>query len=369
MTKSYYSNIFDYDWEMFIQRQEQPPFLNSLWMQIEGPLSIQLIRGGFTKQLCLRYGDDNLWIRSTSDRAAMRKKIRRFLNTQSENVISKFFAKARMYSDDAANLIREIKKKPDSDILNHFDALIHRVNEILLYTTSVPYLFLDAIENVQPSAVKNYRSIQRKSEKLRARSFYREIKKHVLDRISTAVAKKFHTQKHLIESLTVSEMRQSILLNKLVVSPKLLAARETCAYWDFGDGKVVFSSDSRLMQKIKTKVFPSSVGSAHIKGTSAFSGIVTGVVRIVNLDSEMHKLQRGEILVASTTNPSLLPAMKRSGAIVTDEGGMACHAAIVARELKKPCVMGTKVATSLLRNGDLVEVDANNGIVKKLSTN
>ncbi len=58
--------------------------------------------------------------------------------------------------------------------------------------------------------------------------------------------------------------------------------------------------------------------------------------------------------------------MKTAGAIVTDQGGLTCHAAIVSRELKKPCVIGTKIATAALKDGDLVWVDATNGIVRKL---
>ena len=58
--------------------------------------------------------------------------------------------------------------------------------------------------------------------------------------------------------------------------------------------------------------------------------------------------------------------MRSSGAIVTDIGGLTCHAAIVAREMKKPCIVGTKIATQVLKDGDIVEVDASNGIVKKI---
>lgn len=64
------------------------------------------------------------------------------------------------------------------------------------------------------------------------------------------------------------------------------------------------------------------------------------------------------------TSPWYLPAMKKATAIVTDEGGITCHAAIVSRELKKPCIIGTKIATKVLKDGDLVEVDANKGIVR-----
>jgi pyruvate,water dikinase len=64
------------------------------------------------------------------------------------------------------------------------------------------------------------------------------------------------------------------------------------------------------------------------------------------------------------TVPDLVSAMKRAAAIVTDEGGVTCHAAIISRELKKPCIIGTKVATKVFKDGDLVEVDANKGIVR-----
>ncbi len=62
------------------------------------------------------------------------------------------------------------------------------------------------------------------------------------------------------------------------------------------------------------------------------------------------------------TDPDFLPAMKKASAIITDEGGITCHAAIVSRELKIPCIIGTRIATKVLKDGDLVEVDANKGI-------
>jgi phosphohistidine swiveling domain-containing protein len=104
----------------------------------------------------------------------------------------------------------------------------------------------------------------------------------------------------------------------------------------------------------------------EIKGQVAFSGRVTGLARIVKNEQQMTNLVVGEILLSPMTTPNFLPAMKKAGAIVTDEGGITCHAAIVARELKKPCIIGTKIATQVFKDGDLVEVDANKGIVKIL---
>ncbi|EKE15490.1 MAG: hypothetical protein ACD_11C00157G0001 [uncultured bacterium] len=76
------------------------------------------------------------------------------------------------------------------------------------------------------------------------------------------------------------------------------------------------------------------------------------------------RVQVGDILVASMTRPEFMPAMKKAAAIITDEGGITCHAAIVARELGIPAVIGTKIATKILKDGMLVEVRANHGLVK-----
>ena len=66
------------------------------------------------------------------------------------------------------------------------------------------------------------------------------------------------------------------------------------------------------------------------------------------------------------TTPDFVPAMKKASAFITDEGGITCHAVIIAREMKKPCIIGTKIATQILKDGDLVEVDADNGVVRIL---
>jgi len=108
------------------------------------------------------------------------------------------------------------------------------------------------------------------------------------------------------------------------------------------------------------------------RGLIAYPGKVQGKVRVIKTFHDLKKVGEGEILVAITTHPNFLPAMKKAAAFVTNEGGIACHAAIVARELKKPCIVGTKIATKVLKDGDLVEVDANKGvitIVKKIKEN
>jgi len=87
-------------------------------------------------------------------------------------------------------------------------------------------------------------------------------------------------------------------------------------------------------------------------------------VKIIKTKDDLLKFKKGDILVAEATVPDYVPAMRKAGAIITDLGGLTSHAAIVSRELGIPCIIGTKIATKVLKDGDFVEVDANKGIVK-----
>lgn len=101
----------------------------------------------------------------------------------------------------------------------------------------------------------------------------------------------------------------------------------------------------------------------ELKGMTAYGGRIKGIVSIIENENDFYKMEGGNILVASMTVPKFLPAMKKAMAMVTDEGGVLCHASIVARELKIPTVIGTKRATTILQDGDFVEVDASNAKV------
>lgn len=109
-----------------------------------------------------------------------------------------------------------------------------------------------------------------------------------------------------------------------------------------------------------------NIVSHEIKGQAAFLGKAQGNVKIISSSSDISKMKKGDVLVSKSTNPNLMPALKLAAAIITDEGGITCHAAIVSRELGIPCVIGTKVATKVLHDGDVVEVDAERGVVKVL---
>jgi pyruvate,water dikinase len=108
-----------------------------------------------------------------------------------------------------------------------------------------------------------------------------------------------------------------------------------------------------------------------IKGITACKGSGTGIAKgpakIVRNKFELGKIQKGDIMISVTTHPEYVPAMSRAAAIVTDEGGLTCHAAIVAREINTPCIVGSKVSTKAFKDGDMVEVDAIKGTIKKIA--
>ncbi len=113
----------------------------------------------------------------------------------------------------------------------------------------------------------------------------------------------------------------------------------------------------------KTEAATEESGKVLLRGLGAAPGVATGIVRSIASGRELDKVKQGDIMVTKMTMPDMVPGMKRAGAIVTDEGGMACHAAIVSRELGCPAVVGTKKATSLLKDGMEITVDGGKGIV------
>lgn len=106
---------------------------------------------------------------------------------------------------------------------------------------------------------------------------------------------------------------------------------------------------------------PTPRGRLLLEGQTASPGIATGIVNILKSAREITKVKSGDILVTDMTTPDFVPAMKKAVAIITNKGGQTSHAAIVSRELGVPCIVGTKNATTVLKQGRVVTVDATSG--------
>ena len=135
--------------------------------------------------------------------------------------------------------------------------------------------------------------------------------------------------------------------------------------WAIAEGKI-WIVQSRPITTLKAPLErpPKGKGEALLTGLGASPGRASGKVRILASPKEGARLERGEVLVAAMTSPDWMPTLRRASAIVTDSGGMTCHAAIVSRELGIPCVVGTHGATRSLEDGQVVTVDGTAGEVR-----
>lgn len=132
-----------------------------------------------------------------------------------------------------------------------------------------------------------------------------------------------------------------------------------------GEYQTYFGASAYTLLK---RLLPAPEQDGTVYGEIACVGEVTGVVKVVRSFSDAEHMQRGQILVASMTTPDLTVALEKAIGIITDEGGITCHAAIIAREYAVPCLVGTKIATQLLRDGMIVTLDCVNGCFKVAPT-
>jgi phosphohistidine swiveling domain-containing protein len=183
------------------------------------------------------------------------------------------------------------------------------------------------------------------------------------------IGRRLHVSVGQIQYLRLREIFNA--LNSGEVDTDLLNQRkvECIDYWYKKNGRsfcetLVGKKAKDFLKKIN---WQKTVAKRNkLTGTCAYPGKVSGTVKVINVPQQMSKMKPGDIMVAHNTNPNLVPAMKKAKALVSGAGGLTCHTAIVAREMQVPCVVGAENCDRILKDGDQVEVDATNGIIKKI---
>jgi phosphohistidine swiveling domain-containing protein len=190
---------------------------------------------------------------------------------------------------------------------------------------------------------------------------------YCLDLLATEAVKRIGVSHAQAQFMFPSEI-SSALSGGPADKTELDARMKECVFvTEGGVQRIVSGKEARLLSSAVDALEAKPGGmESELKGTCACPGRATGPVRRIEKAGDMAKMRKGDILVAHMTQPEIVVAMKKAGAIVTDMGGLTCHAAIVSRELGIPCVIGTKIATKVFKDGDLVEVDATKGIVRRL---
>ncbi|MBS3168672.1 hypothetical protein J4216_06095 [Candidatus Woesearchaeota archaeon] len=182
--------------------------------------------------------------------------------------------------------------------------------------------------------------------------------------------KKLSKYKEILYVISPKELFK--LKERNLTSIEINKIKERCKGYALINNKLVLEKDlNKNLEKNNQILIETKRESTNniINGSCAFPGKIKGKVKIVFELDQLKKVNKGDILVTPMTTPDYLLAMKKASAFVTDEGGITCHAAIVAREIGKPCIIGTKIATKILKDNDKVEVDADKGTIKILKKN
>lgn len=264
----------------------------------------------------------------------------------------------------------------------------HKVAISKLDGESDPFVVLKTLSEIYPKVLMQigfYNSIMRhiSNNKKIAASFGASVKligenkditadftynkiEPLLDRTVKKIGRKNGFNGDILKFLTLAELNKYIKQKRLSRKQidDLVARRKGYFYISLGNKDTIFVGKN-IVDRVDAQFSAKDIRKGNvISGISAYPGLVKG--RVYKTFHGLKLSKPGYVLVTNITKPSDAPYLKKFSAIVTDEGGILSHVAVISRELKIPCIMSTKIATKVLKNNTLVEVNANKGIVRIL---
>ena len=250
-----------------------------------------------------------------------------------------------------------IEKKEISD--KEFIEFVDIIHEYTGYYT-VPRLIIDSID----FSMHNIIFDDLKKARLFAEPVYSLIGQ-VINKFTQQISDKTSYGANFLSCMTIKELKNYLNFEKLPEKDVLEKRFEGC-WLVFDKTGCICIIDKEQISKLE-KIHIKSQDETLVSGDVAFrgdNGKVKSTARVVFDPLKVDNFNEGDVLITGMTRPDFLPLMKKAAAIVTDCGGLLCHAAIVARELGKPTIIGTKNATAVFKDGDIIEVDADKGIIR-----
>lgn len=183
--------------------------------------------------------------------------------------------------------------------------------------------------------------------------------------IFTAIAERLCLEPVLCSKFSERELWRALKSGSGKTLKKVLPER-LAAICTVTDAKGIHVFSGERAAKFYKKFSESASDAKEFRGKTVSLGMARGRARVLKNPADMGKVEKGDILVTTMTTPDYLPAMKKAAAIVTEEGGLTSHAAIISRELHIPCIVGVKGAIQVFKDGDVLEVDAERGVVSIL---
>jgi phosphohistidine swiveling domain-containing protein len=266
---------------------------------------------------------------------------------------------AEKWSDevrDKTDKVKEIISRP----IKSFLELDNYLSFYEIFLSYEPHQIAVKIvaDYLSPSLAKKYNPVFR-STRIYTEFLYDAVEKF-LEKFAKIIGEKEDCAPHLILNMNHKEIVHYLKTGILPDKEDLEKRYNLSALYAKGNEEHFLTDNIVELEDLIAKQ------RSEITGRPAYPGKVQGICRIIPDPRGDVLFNKGDILVTNMTRPIFIKFMKKAAAIVTDAGGILCHAAIVAREMKKPCITGTESATKILKDGDLVEVDADKGVVRKL---
>ena len=279
------------------------------------------------------------------------------------SVSSKFFEKT----------LRKEKLSQD-DVVNFFNF----ASELFKYYSKTEFFYIDKAylfskEQIQGNLTNNLQKLE--TIKNRGREYLNKVLfgDGYVSQIIQKLNPQFNIPVEELRAYKISEITD--LFNGSKLDEKTIKDRAS-AFIMSSNGETLTYFEGEVARTLILEFLTTEIKTEReLRGVIANSGIAKGRIKIIPPDyyfdfSKLKRIfedmERGDILVAETTSPELMPACQKAGAIITNQGGLLSHAAIVSREMNIPCIVGIENATEILKEGDKVEVDGNNGVVRVL---
>jgi phosphohistidine swiveling domain-containing protein len=202
--------------------------------------------------------------------------------------------------------------------------------------------------------LRDYRDMIREKVNYDARNFYLELGR----RANLSIGQ--------INLLTNEEIVGFLKSGTLPSKSEILGREKSWLMVQNGKKVVYYSGKKAAEMALKELGLSGENETSELKGNCGSAGFAQGIARIIHSNKDLPKIKSGDIMVTSMTRQDFVPYLRKCAALVTDEGGITSHAAIICRELKIPCIVGTEFATETFIDGQRVEVDATNGIIRKI---
>ncbi|MFH0870561.1 MAG: PEP-utilizing enzyme [archaeon] len=276
-----------------------------------------------------------------------------------------FLDRAKRIHADAFKKIRSAEAVIDRNPMRALSIIISAY-PLGMLSIGVYNVFWRMVGDSNQQALKQ-KTLERISKERNMVADFYPATERLIQRCAGLIGKRLGIEGELLRYMTLLEM-ESFLKGKKVTNAQLaeLARRRNRYFYMFMDGKEYVTTDDAVIDAVEKNFFKYELpDDGVIKGVCAYAGKIRG--KVLLLDRKKQQIiDKNTVLVTHMTLPEDTPVVNRCAALITDEGGMLCHAAITARELKKPCVIGTKIATKVLKDGDTVEVNANHAWVRIL---